>query len=79
MKVSRLLDTAEYITIQMLNTNQFYYLRPVLAFQGYCHCHNSSPIQAGIAKFGPEVQNNMVKVPIVWGTHDVYNTRMADT
>ena len=29
--------------------------------------HNSSPIQARITKFGPEVQNNLVKIPVDLG------------
>ena len=29
-------------------------------------CHNSSPIQARITKFGSEVQNTLVKIPIVF-------------
>ena len=32
-----------------------------------CPHHNSSPIQARITKFGPEVQNTLVKIPIVLG------------
>ena len=32
-----------------------------------CLHHNSPPIQAGINKFGPEVQNILVEVPIVLG------------
>ena len=30
-----------------------------------CSHNNSSPVQARIAKFGPEVQNNLVNIPIV--------------
>ena len=32
-----------------------------------CPDHNSSPIQVRITKFGPEVENSLVKVPIIWG------------
>ena len=32
-----------------------------------CPDHNSLPIQARITKFGPEVENSLVKVPIVFG------------
>ena len=32
-----------------------------------CPHHNSPPIQAGITKFGPEVQNTLVKILIVLG------------
>ena len=32
-----------------------------------CPHHNSPPIQARITKFGPEVQNTLVKIPIVLG------------
>ena len=32
-----------------------------------CPHHNSPPIQARISKFGPEVQNTLVKIPIVLG------------
>ena len=32
-----------------------------------CPHHNSSPIQARITKFGPEVHNTLVKIPIVLG------------
>ena len=31
-----------------------------------CLHHNSPPIQARITKFGPEVQNTLVKIPIVF-------------
>ena len=30
-----------------------------------CLHHNSSPIQARITKFGPEVQNTLVEIPVV--------------
>ena len=30
-----------------------------------CLCHNSSPVQARVTKFGPEVQNTLVKIPII--------------
>ena len=38
-------------------------------FTQVCACpdHNSLPIQARITKFGPEVENSLVKVPIVLG------------
>ena len=32
-----------------------------------CPHHNSTPIQARITKFGPEVQNTLVKIPIAVG------------
>ena len=33
-----------------------------------CPCDNSSPVQARITKFGAQMQNTLVKVPIVlWG------------
>ena len=32
-----------------------------------CPCHKSPRIQARTTKFGQKVQNNLVKVPIVWG------------
>ena len=32
-----------------------------------CPHHNSLPIQARITKFGPEVQNSLVKIPIALG------------
>ena len=57
-----------------------FYPRPVLA-SGYCRfpcpsirpsvrhqvcpCDNSSTVQARITKFGPQVENNLVKIPIV--------------
>ena len=52
-----------------------FYSGPVIA-SGYCRylrlCDNAPPVQARITKFGPEVQNNIVKTPIVlcvcvWG------------
>ena len=56
-----------------------FYPRPVLAFGIVITCvsvcvyeynhDNSSPIQARITKFGPEVQNPLVKVPF-WGECD---------
>ena len=30
-----------------------------------CPCNNSSPVQARITKFGPKMQNTLIKVPIV--------------
>ena len=32
-----------------------------------CPDHNSSPIQVRITKFGPEVENSLLKVPIIFG------------
>ena len=32
-----------------------------------CPCNNSSPVQAGTTKFGPEAQNTLVNIPIVLG------------
>ena len=32
-----------------------------------CLCDNLWPIQARIIKFGPEVQNNLIKIPFVFG------------
>ena len=37
-----------------------------LAYPHY-NMYNSSPVQARIIKFGPEKQNNLVKIPIVLG------------
>ena len=34
-----------------------------------CLDDNLSPAQATITKFGPEVQNTLVKIPIVFGVH----------
>ena len=34
-----------------------------------CPDHNSSPIQVRITKFGPEVENSLVKVPIILGSN----------
>ena len=35
-----------------------------------CPCDNSGPVQASITKFGPKVQNNLLKVSIVlWSDH----------
>ena len=55
-----------------------FYPRPVLGI-GYCRClcvcvyqsltcphDNSSPVQARITKFGPEKQNTLIKIPIVF-------------
>ena len=33
-----------------------------------CQRDNSSPVQARITEFGPEVQSNLVKIPIIMGT-----------
>ena len=42
-----------------------------------CPCDNSSPIQAWTTKFGPEVQNTLVKIPVVlgidWAWHVKFN------
>ena len=67
-----------------------FYPRPVLAF-GYCRCpcpsvhpsvrhqvcphDNSSPVQARITKFGPKMQNTLVKVPIVLGGNQSWPSR----
>ena len=37
--------------------------------------HNSSPIQVRITKFGPEVQNSLVKVPIILGDNSPWPSR----
>ena len=42
-----------------------------------CPHHNSLPIQARITKFGPEVQNSLLKIPIVTG--DPLHSRAACT
>ena len=34
-----------------------------------CPDDNLSPAQATITKFGPEVQNTLIKIPIVFGVH----------
>ena len=34
-----------------------------------CQDDNLSPAQATITKFGPEVQNTLIKIPIVFGVH----------
>ena len=34
-----------------------------------CPDDNLSPAQATITKFGPEVQNTLIKIPIVLGVH----------
>ena len=69
----------------------FYYPRPVLAFgychrlrlwvcvcvyqSRACPHDNSSPIQARITKFGPEMQNTLVWVPIVFGDDRPWSSR----
>ena len=70
-----------------------FYPRPVLAF-GYCRClrlsvrpsvrhkvcprDNSSPVQARATKFGSEVLNTLVKIPVVlgvdWAWHVKFNS-----
>ena len=54
---------------------------------GYCRCprpsvrhqvcprDNSSPVQARITKFGPKMQNTLVKVPIFWGGNQLWPSR----
>ena len=63
-----------------------FYPRPVLA-SGYCRCpcpsvrhqvcprDNSSPVQARITKFGPKMQNTLVKVLIVLGGNQPWPSR----
>ena len=34
-----------------------------------CPDDNLSPAQATFTKFGPEVQNTLIKIPIVFGVH----------
>ena len=67
----------------LINMNSVFYPRPVLAFgychrlrlwvcvcvyqSRACPHDNSSPSQARITKFGPEMQNTLVWVPIVFG------------
>ena len=36
-----------------------------------CLRHNSSPVQVRITQFGPEVQNTLVKIPILLGVIDL--------
>ena len=42
-----------------------------------CPCDNSSPVQARATKFGPEVLNTLVKIPVVlgvdWAWHVMFN------
>ena len=68
-----------------------FYPRPVLAFgychrlrlwvcvcvyqSRACPHDNSSPIQARITKFGPEMQNTLVWVPIVFGDDRPWSSR----
>ena len=68
-----------------------FYPRPVLAFgychrlrlwvcvcvyqSRACPHDNSSPIQAQITKFGPEMQNTLVWVPIVFGDDRPWSSR----
>ena len=40
-----------------------------------CLHHSSSPVQVWISKFGPEVQNTLVKIPIVWGSFLLWSSR----
>ena len=40
-----------------------------------CPLDNSSPSQAGITKFGPEMQNTLVWVPIVFGDDRPWSSR----
>ena len=40
-----------------------------------CPHDNSSPIQARITKFGPEMQNTLVWVPIVFGDDRLWSSR----
>ena len=40
-----------------------------------CPDHNSSPIQVRITKFGPEVENSLVKVPIILGGNWPWTSR----
>ena len=40
-----------------------------------CPDHNSSPIQVRITKFGPEVENSLVKVPIILGGNWPWSSR----
>ena len=44
-----------------------------------CPHHNSSPIQARITKFWPEVQNNLDKIPIVLGGNWPWPSRSNST
>ena len=41
------------------------------SFTQVCPCDNSWPIQARFTKFEPEVQNNLVKIPIGLGMVDL--------
>ena len=41
-----------------------------------CPDDNLSPAQATITKFGPEVQNTLIKIPIVFGVHWPWPSRL---
>ena len=67
------------LNITIFTPGQFWPSGIVIAFVCVCLCQsvcqslvclrdNSGPIQARIIKFGPKVQNNLVRIPIVlWG------------
>ena len=44
-----------------------------------CPHNNSSPVQARINKFGPDVQNTLIKVPIVFGDDRPWPSRLNVT
>ena len=72
--------------------NLTFYPRPVMAFgycrclrlsvcvcvrqSSVCPDDNLSPAQATITKFGPEVQNTLIKIPIVFGVHWPWPSRL---
>ena len=49
-------------------------VRPSVHHQ-VCPCDNSSPVQAKITKFGPKMQNTLVKVPIILGGNQPWPSR----
>ena len=41
-----------------------------------CPCDNSSPVEARTTKFGPEVQNTLIKIPIVLGIDWAWHVKL---
>ena len=84
-----------YIITWFLTLLNCYYPRPVLAFgycrclrlcvrQSVCQSlacprDNSGPVEAIITKFGPKVQNTLVKASIVLGANRLWPSRSNST
>ena len=80
-KLSSYWASCVYCAVRLFTWGQFWPsgivvapVRPSVRHQ-VCPRHNSAPVQARITKFGPKMQNTLVKVPIVLGGNQPWPSR----